>query len=77
MALKPSLSFSSCDNPVLGIMNVDIKIKMTATWSAITVCRIELVVPSQKYCSVTVIIFASQGGVSNILSASGILYSEQ
>ena len=45
MARKPNRSFSSCVNPILGIMNVDVRIKMTAALCAITVTLIDSVVP--------------------------------
>jgi hypothetical protein len=50
MALKPNLSFSSCDNPVIGIMSVDVRIKMTAALSAIAVRLLESIVPMLVYC---------------------------
>jgi hypothetical protein len=49
MALKPNLSFSSCDNPMLGIMNVDIRIKMTAALNAIAVRLTESLCPMEIY----------------------------
>lgn len=52
MALKPNLSFWSCDNPVIGIMNVEVRIKKAMARSAIDGHLIASIVPIKKYLEI-------------------------